>query len=280
MVFAKPAPVSAGAMERWGEWFASRPTGQFVVNGVDSVLRLIEKSLMWSTQTALRPTSCSEAGVEDADSRLVVVARPLSWPLFLPLLGVLGVVRVTVYYVTRVFRKPRDTTDMIQWLQSKRRRLRAVRLAGLKNIRERNSEARPDRTPNGTPSAKAKIASSTTPDHERKRKYDDVEQSDWTDAESDDESLVEKLAKAQEESDSEDPDFEPKSDEEASDDEVSSDSDAEEDEVALLKKDAEVPIDDLAALSIPVPASPSIVTVESPESPKPMQNLQPALEVV
>lgn len=53
------------------------------------------------------------AGVKDSDSRLVVVARPLSWPLFLPLLGVLGVVRVTVYYVTRVFRKPRDTTDMV-----------------------------------------------------------------------------------------------------------------------------------------------------------------------
>lgn len=43
----------------------------------------------------------------------MVVARPLSWPLFLPLLGFLGVMRVTVYYVTRIFRKPRDTKDMV-----------------------------------------------------------------------------------------------------------------------------------------------------------------------
>ncbi|XP_034246302.1 uncharacterized protein LOC117648157 isoform X2 [Thrips palmi] len=271
---------SASAMERLGEWIASRPAGQVVVRGVDAVLRVVEKSLMWSTQTAHRPPACShgnEAGAEDSDSIVVVVARPLAWPLFLPLLGVLGVVRVTFYCLTRVFLKPRDTTDMIHWLQGKRRRLRAVLSAGLKNMGHKHCGGRPDRTPNGTPCAKVKIASATTPDHERKRKYDDVEQSDWTDC-SDDESTAVKLEKCAEDyhSDS-DPDYVPNGDEDGDCSASSEDEDIEDEEGAVLVNGSlpDVPVPPTLGAFVP-----SIVTVEPPESVKPKQNLPAALEVV
>lgn len=268
-----PAVVQTpGTLERCGEWIASRSAGQLLVRGVDSVLRLIEKSLMWSTQTAQRPAAASDAGVEDPDCRLVVVSRPLAWPLFLPLLGVLGVVRVTFYYVTRVFRKPQDTTDLIHWLQSKRRSLHAVQFAGLKKMRQREGTDRSDRTPNGTPCTKAKIISSITPEHERKRKYEDVEQSDFTDC-SDDESAAVKLEKYTHDYDSEsDPDFVPEVDE-STDDSDASEDDIEEEGAFLVSGIPDVPVPPSIT---GVPVSPSIVNVESPQSP----NLQAALEVV
>lgn len=270
---------SAPALERLGEWIASRPAGQFVMRGFDKVLRVVEKSLMWSTQIAPpRSLACSEAGPEESDSIIVVVARPLAWPLFLPLLGVLGVVRVTFYCMTRVFLKPCDTTDMIHWLQVKRRRLRAILSAGLKNMGRKPCGCIHDRTPNGTPRGKVNIASATTPDHERKRKYDDVEQSDWTDC-SDDESTAVKLEKCAKDyhSDS-DPDYVPNGDEEADCSGSSEDEDMEDEEGAVLVNGSlpDVPVPPTSG----VHNSPSIVVVESPEPVKPVQNLQAVLEVV
>lgn len=284
------ARVHAGAgqpqpVELWGEWLASRRAGQLVFRGVDSVLRLVEKTLMWSAQSSSSRAPCSddapECGgpkVNGKTASLVVVSRPLAWPLFLPLLGALGVVRVTVYCVSRIIRKPCDTTDMIHWLQSKRRRLRAIKYAGIKNMRAQ-AEIKPGRTPNGTPCRKP-LQTSTTPDQERKRKYDDVEQSDWTDG-SDDESVAVKLEKYGEDYDSEsDPDFVPSSEEGSSEDEgsaASGDDDVEDEEGAVLVNgaDAAIPTSPPKA-----PLSPSIVTVESPESARLLQSHQPVLEVV
>lgn len=41
---------SVSRTEVFGEWLASRPVGQIVFRSIDSVLRLVEKTLMWSTQ--------------------------------------------------------------------------------------------------------------------------------------------------------------------------------------------------------------------------------------
>ncbi|KAK3927527.1 Maturase K [Frankliniella fusca] len=278
----------AGHAELWGEWLASRRAGQIVIRSVDSVLRLIEKSLMWSTQSSVK--ACPRANAKDgansgdvsacvggpidhvvvSNPDIVVVARPLSWPLFLPLVGVLGVVRVTVYFVSRIIRRPCDTIDMIHWLQSKRRRLRFIKFAGLKNIRAQ-AEANSGCTPNGTPVPKKTLPASTTPDHERKRKYCDVEQSDWTDG-SDDETVAVKLDKYGKDYDSEcDPDFVPSSDEDSSDDEGSVASGEEDLEGgAVLVNGTDVPTADAVSSPTPVtaPASPAhspSITVETPE---------------
>ncbi|KAE8742159.1 hypothetical protein FOCC_FOCC012299 [Frankliniella occidentalis] len=284
-------------VELWGEWFASRRTGQLVIRSVDSVLRLIEKSLVWSTQPSAKAlpqasangdvSACNGSPIDHMvvnNPDLVVVARPLSWPLFLPLVGVLGVVRVTVYFVSRIFRRPCNTIDMIHWLQSKRRRLRFIKFAGLKNIRAR-SDAKSGYSVNGTPCSKKTLPASTTPDHERKRKYCDVEQSDWTDG-SDDETVADKLDKYGKDYDSEsDPDFVPSSDEDSSDGEDSGEEDLEVEGGAVLVNEADVPPAEEVSSPTPVTApaspahSPSIVTVESPESAQLLQSPQPALEV-
>lgn len=286
--------------ELWGEWLASRRAGQLVIRSVDSVLRLIEKSLVWSTQSSVKACPRAKEGANGdvsacvggpidhvvvSNPDIVVVSRPLSWPLFLPLVGVLGVVRVTVYFVSRIIRRPCDTIDMIHWLQSKRRRLRFIKFAGLKNIRAQ-AEAKSGCTPNGTPCPKKSLPASTTPDHERKRKYCDVEQSDWTEG-SDDESAAVKLDKYGKDYDSEsDPDFVPSSDEDSSDEDsaASGEEDLEVESGAVMVNGTDVPSADAVSSPTPVtaPASPAhspSITVESPESPQLMQSPQPALEV-
>lgn len=42
-------------VDGWGEWLAGRAGGLLVLRGVDSMLRLVEKSLMWSIQKPQPP---------------------------------------------------------------------------------------------------------------------------------------------------------------------------------------------------------------------------------
>ena len=249
--------VANSRAEVFGEWLASRPVGQLMFRGVDSVLRLVEKSLMWSTQPAQASGDASESG---AGAGLVIVARPLPWPLFLPLLSLLGFVRVTVYYASRIFRKPQDTRDIIVYLQTKRRRLRAIKYAGIKDMRSQQEESKSVtlRTPTGTPNTKTPAGES--PDQEKKRKFCDVEQSDCADS-SDDEGVAVKLDKYGEDYDSDsDPDFEPNSDCDSTEDEDSGEGEDDEleNEMEVIKKPEDV--DSPAALSYGSP-----VSVKKPE---------------
>ncbi|XP_023033068.1 RNA polymerase II degradation factor 1 isoform X2 [Drosophila willistoni] len=108
------------------ERFASTRLGQFVIARGDRALRMIEITAKWSL-----PQEKNAAPLE----------RPLPWMAFLMLIILLRVTRMWLSMgALMIGNGPVSPTDMIYFIQTRRRKLRAIRLHGLKVMRQREQE--------------------------------------------------------------------------------------------------------------------------------------------
>ncbi|XP_026836463.1 uncharacterized protein LOC6547306 isoform X2 [Drosophila erecta] len=108
------------------ERFASTRIGQFVIERVDKALAMIEDAAKWSL-----PQEKSAAPLE----------RPLPWIPFLMLLVLLRLTRIWLSVGTLLIGNgPILPTDMVYFMQTRRRKLRAIRVHGLKVMRRRQQE--------------------------------------------------------------------------------------------------------------------------------------------
>ncbi|XP_030559048.1 flocculation protein FLO11 isoform X2 [Drosophila novamexicana] len=110
------------------ERFASTRLGQFVIERADRALKLIEDTTKWSLP-------------QDKNSSAVVLERPLPWASFLLLIVLLRLARIWVSLgALMIGNAPVSPTDMIYFIQTRRRKLRAIRVHGLRVMRHRQQE--------------------------------------------------------------------------------------------------------------------------------------------
>lgn len=108
------------------ERFASTRLGQFVIARGDRALRMIENTAKWSL-----PQEKNDIPLE----------RPLPWMAFLMLIIVLRLTRIWLSMgALMIGNGPVSPTDLIYFIQTRRRKLRAIRLHGLKVMRQREQE--------------------------------------------------------------------------------------------------------------------------------------------
>ncbi|XP_017961765.1 flocculation protein FLO11 isoform X2 [Drosophila navojoa] len=111
------------------ERFASTRLGQFVIERADRGLKLIEDTTKWSLP-------------QDKNSSSAVLERPLPWGPFLLLIIVLRLVRIWLSVgALMIGNGPVTPTDMIYFIQTRRRKLRAIRVHGLRTMRNRQQES-------------------------------------------------------------------------------------------------------------------------------------------
>ncbi|XP_064543953.1 putative uncharacterized protein DDB_G0288537 isoform X2 [Drosophila montana] len=111
------------------ERFASTRLGQFVIERADRALKLIEDTTKWSLP-------------QDKNSSAVVLERPLPWASFLLLIVLLRLARIWVSLgALMIGNGPVSPTDMIYFIQTRRRKLRAIRVHGLRVMRHRQQES-------------------------------------------------------------------------------------------------------------------------------------------
>ncbi|KAH8401153.1 hypothetical protein KR009_003341 [Drosophila setifemur] len=129
------------------ERFASTRIGQFVIERSDRALRMIEDTAKWSlpqgepvpipypTQAALKFKPSSEKSD-------VPLERPLPWGPFLLLIVLLRLTRIWLSVAALMIGNgPISPSDMVYFIQTRRRKLRAIRVQGLKVLRQRQQEA-------------------------------------------------------------------------------------------------------------------------------------------
>ncbi|XP_016991512.1 RNA polymerase II degradation factor 1 isoform X2 [Drosophila rhopaloa] len=108
------------------ERFASTQIGQFVIERADRALVMIEDTAKWSL-----PQEKSAAPLE----------RPLPWGPFLLLIILLRLTRIWLSVgALMIGNGPVSPSDMVYFIQTRRRKLRAVRTHGLKVMRHRQQE--------------------------------------------------------------------------------------------------------------------------------------------
>lgn len=108
------------------ERFASTRVGQFVIERADKALAMIEDTAKWSL-----PQDKSSAPLE----------RPLPWAPFLMLIVLLRITRIWLSVgALMIGNGPISPTDMVYFIQTRRRKLRAIRVHGLKVMRRRQQE--------------------------------------------------------------------------------------------------------------------------------------------
>ncbi|XP_017106864.2 uncharacterized protein Jabba isoform X5 [Drosophila bipectinata] len=108
------------------ERFASTWIGQFVIERTDRALRMIEDTAKWSL-----PQEKTSAPLE----------RPLPWGPFLMLIILLRLTRVWLSVgALMIGNGPIAPSDMVYFIQTRRRKLRAIRVHGLKVMRQRQQE--------------------------------------------------------------------------------------------------------------------------------------------
>lgn len=108
------------------ERFASTRVGQFVIERADKALAMIEDTAKWSL-----PQDKSSAPLE----------RPLPWAPFLMLIVLLRLTRIWLSVgALMIGNGPISPTDMVYFIQTRRRKLRAIRVHGLKVMRRRQQE--------------------------------------------------------------------------------------------------------------------------------------------
>ncbi|XP_033154114.1 uncharacterized protein LOC117137023 isoform X3 [Drosophila mauritiana] len=108
------------------ERFASTRVGQFVIERGDKALAMIEDTAKWSL-----PQDKSSAPLE----------RPLPWAPFLMLIVLLRLTRIWLSVgALMIGNGPISPTDMVYFIQTRRRKLRAIRVHGLKVMRRRQQE--------------------------------------------------------------------------------------------------------------------------------------------
>ncbi|KAH8290640.1 hypothetical protein KR054_004748 [Drosophila jambulina] len=108
------------------ERFASTRMGQFVIERADRALVMIEDTAKWSL-----PQEKSAAPL----------ARPLPWGPFLLLIVLLRLTRIWLSVgALMIGNGPISPSDMVYFIQTRRRKLRAIRVHGLKVMRQRQQE--------------------------------------------------------------------------------------------------------------------------------------------
>ncbi|XP_068148113.1 uncharacterized protein Jabba isoform X7 [Drosophila tropicalis] len=113
-------------VQEQAERFASTRLGQFVIARGDRALRMIEITAKWSL-----PQEKNAPPLE----------RPLPWMAFLMLIILLRLTRMWLSMgALMIGNGPVSPTDMIYFIQTRRRKLRAIRLHGLKVMRQREQE--------------------------------------------------------------------------------------------------------------------------------------------
>ncbi|KPU77222.1 uncharacterized protein Dana_GF13755, isoform B [Drosophila ananassae] len=108
------------------ERFASTWIGQFVIERTDRALRMIEDTAKWSL-----PQEKTSAPLE----------RPLPWGPFLMLIILLRLTRMWLSVgALMIGNGPIAPSDMVYFIQTRRRKLRAIRVHGLKVMRQCQQE--------------------------------------------------------------------------------------------------------------------------------------------
>ncbi|KAH8254663.1 hypothetical protein KR032_011551 [Drosophila birchii] len=108
------------------ERFASTRIGQFVIERADRALVMIEDTAKWSLPQEKSATP---------------LARPLPWGPFLMLIILLRLTRIWLSVgALMIGNGPISPSDMVYFIQTRRRKLRAIRVHGLKVMRQRQQE--------------------------------------------------------------------------------------------------------------------------------------------
>lgn len=108
------------------ELFAATRIGQFVMNRGDSLLKIIEMTAKWSLPRAQQ---------EDK------LHRPLPWIPFLVLIISLRLARVWISVAALMIgNAPVKAEDVVYFIQTRRRKLRYLRLQGVKQFNENSSK--------------------------------------------------------------------------------------------------------------------------------------------
>ncbi|XP_016941068.2 dentin sialophosphoprotein isoform X1 [Drosophila suzukii] len=108
------------------ERFSSTRFGQFVIERADRALVMIEDTAKWSL-----PQEKSDAPLE----------RPLPWVPFLMLIILLRLTRIWLSVgALMIGNGPVSPSDMVYFIQTRRRKLRAIRVHGLRVMRNRQQE--------------------------------------------------------------------------------------------------------------------------------------------
>nr|XP_016941070.1 uncharacterized protein LOC108018131 isoform X2 [Drosophila suzukii] len=108
------------------ERFSSTRFGQFVIERADRALVMIEDTAKWSL-----PQEKSDAPLE----------RPLPWVPFLMLIILLRLTRIWLSVgALMIGNGPVSPSDMVYFIQTRRRKLRAIRVHGLRAMRNRQQE--------------------------------------------------------------------------------------------------------------------------------------------
>ncbi|XP_069683138.1 nucleolar and coiled-body phosphoprotein 1 [Periplaneta americana] len=129
-----------GAWERFeyvGEQVASCPLGQIVFRGADRILWTVESTVKWFTEDDKESQQNGSTSAPclklPPDQRLV---RPLPWVLFLPLLIWMRIAKLGIEVVAYLRGKePLRASQVVRYIQIRRRRLRSLKYVGLKNFK-------------------------------------------------------------------------------------------------------------------------------------------------
>ncbi|XP_017835654.1 dentin sialophosphoprotein isoform X2 [Drosophila busckii] len=111
------------------ERFASTRIGQFAIEKADRGLKLIEDTTKWSLP-------------QEKNSSATPLERPLPWAPFLLLIVTLRLARIWLSMgALLIGNAPVSPQAMIYFIQTRRRKLRAIRVHGLRVMRQRQQEA-------------------------------------------------------------------------------------------------------------------------------------------
>lgn len=126
------------------ERFASTWIGQFVIERTDRALRMIEDTAKWSLpQGELKPHKSKDIYplYLYPEKTSAPLERPLPWGPFLMLIILLRLTRVWLSVgALMIGNGPIAPSDMVYFIQTRRRKLRAIRVHGLKVMRQRQQE--------------------------------------------------------------------------------------------------------------------------------------------
>ncbi|XP_055838074.1 uncharacterized protein LOC129906359 isoform X2 [Episyrphus balteatus] len=116
------------------ETFAATKIGHFVTGKVDGLLKLIEDTAKWS----LPPRN------QDKNESSVPLQRPLPWIPFIALILILRLARIGLS-VAGLFigNAPLVPSDVVYFIQTRRRKLRSIRIAGMREIQKNKQTQRP-----------------------------------------------------------------------------------------------------------------------------------------
>ncbi|XP_033207579.1 uncharacterized protein LOC117167076 isoform X3 [Belonocnema kinseyi] len=177
--------------------------GQTVLKLIDRILWVVEKSAQWSLP--IQETAADENGKSFGEIRLV---RPLPWILFFPALIMLRILKVGVNIgAFLIGYPPIQPSEVVKFVQKRRRQLRTIKNNGLKSMRARRVTSKPT-----APSEEKSTTESTTSPHrsDSKRKFGEVTAStDDDSSQSEEETLISKVNRLASEDSNDDPDFLP-----------------------------------------------------------------------